>query len=132
MDTESLTQKLLEFRTLLEQIQQDLPFSASQEDLARAELNQHFASLLKPIQEFLQIDQNGAELSAAPCAAARNLSSQVLDIQHRLLDDSLQQIMLLHEILQNSPVGLAVISGPSLTFRLANTTYRSFLPEPSG
>ncbi len=70
-------------------------------------------------------------LEQAQRDATSELPLQTLDTQQRLVEDSYQQIMLLQEILLNSPIGMAVISGPDLIFRLANATYSNFLPDPN-
>lgn len=68
-----------------------------------------------------------------PTAAPPNhehLLRWVLRTDDRLLNEIQQQVFLLQTILQNNPAGLAVISGPDLTYQLATSEYRKALPFP--
>jgi diguanylate cyclase (GGDEF)-like protein/PAS domain S-box-containing protein len=58
------------------------------------------------------------------------LFRQLLEADREIYPDTEQMIILLQTILQNSPTGLAVVSGPEVAFRVVNSAYRSLLPDP--
>jgi PAS domain-containing protein len=59
-----------------------------------------------------------------------NLIQRLCEYKTSLAEESQQYLLLLQEVLRNSPVGLAVVCGQELTFYLVNATYQQMLPDP--
>ncbi|RPJ51143.1 MAG: hypothetical protein EHM21_03400, partial [Chloroflexi bacterium] len=124
MDTETFIQRLCEFKTLLAKLQQEgyLPPAAQPESTETAlTRNQNLGEPGSSID---------FSLDAYNAIRTGRDFGRLIATGERMLDESQQYLLLLQEILHNSPVGLAVISGPELVFHLVNATYQQMLPDP--
>jgi diguanylate cyclase (GGDEF)-like protein/PAS domain S-box-containing protein len=123
LDTETLAQRLSELQTLLAKVQHEVHASEAAQ------------SGKQPFSETVSKTASKTVSSFAPDASEesnkKNLLDWLLTNEQQLLDESHQHILLLLEILHNNPVGLGVVTGQELVFRLVNDAYQHMLPNPA-